>query len=125
MSRVSTRQAAADAARKPGSDLELDADAIGPGLREWFGEIGEHKAIAAAFDTRVDMPVALSGRAGRGIERRLRRKGFEMISDPESFLVDKQNHLLDGEEQRALEWGRKLAAALGERFDSDATRSAS
>ena len=36
MSRESTRKAAVEAARKDGSDLEMDPDAEGPGLRDWF-----------------------------------------------------------------------------------------
>lgn len=55
MSRFSTRKAAVEAAHKKGSELELDADAMGPGLRELFDVLGEHATAAAAFDTRVDM----------------------------------------------------------------------
>jgi hypothetical protein len=47
---------------------------------------------AAAFDTRVDLPVALTGRASKGIARKLRRHGATLISRPESFLVTKDNH---------------------------------
>lgn len=126
MPRRSTRQAAAEAANKVGSGLELDADAMGPGVREWFDEVGDHTStLAAAFDTRVDMPSALTGRASRGIERRLRHKGFEVVVDAESFLVDKKNRLLDGEEERAIEWGRTLAASLAPRFEVEARRSSS
>ncbi len=121
MSRRSTRQAAAEAANKPGSGLELDADAMGPGLREWFDEVGDRKAAtAAAFDTRVDMPRALTGSAGRGIERRLRHSGFEVVTTSESFFVEKHNRLLDGEEQRAATWGKALAATAMRRLQVEA-----
>ena len=40
MTRESTRKAAVDAAQKPDSELELDPDAEGPGLRDWFDELG-------------------------------------------------------------------------------------
>jgi hypothetical protein len=110
LSRPSTRRAAADAAHEPGSELELDHDAMEPGLREWLAQVGDHPGtFAAAFDTRVDMPSALTGRAGRGIERRLRRRGFRIIAEPESFFVDKHNHLTDGQGERAVAWGRALA----------------
>ncbi len=113
MSRRSTRRAAADAAREPGSGLELDHDAMGPGLREWFAEIGDHPtAMAAAFDTRVDLPSALTGLASRRIDRRLRRNGYRIVAEPVSFFVDKHNHLTDGEEERAIEWGRTLAEVV-------------
>jgi hypothetical protein len=110
MSRRSTRQAAAEAAQKPGSDLELDADAMGPGLREWLAEVGKHPAVrAAAFDTRIDMPAAITGRAARGIARRLRHNDFQVVAEPESFFVDKHNHLTEGQEERAAAWGTALA----------------
>jgi flavodoxin len=110
MSRRSTRQAAAEAAAKPGSDLHLEADAIGPGLREWFAGAGKHPGVrAAAFDTRIEMPAAITGRAGRGIARHLRRSGFQVVAEPESFFVDKHNHLTDGQEERATAWGTTLA----------------
>ena len=113
MSRRSTRQAAADAAHEPGSELELDHDAMGPGLREWFAEIGDHPTgLAAAFDTRVDMPSALTGRASRGIDRRLRRKGYRIVAEPESFFVDKHNHLTEGQAERAMKWGSALAEVV-------------
>jgi hypothetical protein len=121
MSRRSTRQAAAEAANKPGSGLELDADAMGPGLREWFDEVGDHKsATAAAFDTRVDMPRMLTGSAGRGIERRLRRNGYQVVTTSQSFFVDKHNRLLGGEEQRAATWGKALAASAVLRLQVEA-----
>jgi flavodoxin len=109
LSRSSTRRAAVDAAHKEGSDLELDADAMGPGLRDWFSDLGGHGTAAAAFDTRFDMSAALTGRAGRGIERRFRSKGFHVVAGAESFFIDKRNHLLDGQDRRAKEWGETLA----------------
>ena len=116
MSRRATRRAAAEAANKPSSGLELDIDAMSPGLREWFDEVGDHEhALAAAFDTRVDMPRALSGSACRGIERRLRRHGFEIVAEPESFFVDKHNRLRGDQVQRAFTWGEALAESAAHR----------
>ncbi|MEZ5297611.1 MAG: hypothetical protein R2697_15455 [Ilumatobacteraceae bacterium] len=66
---------------------------------------------AAAFDTRADAPEILTGHASHGIAKRLRKHGFELVAEPESFLVDKQNHLVDGEDVRAAEWGEAVAAA--------------
>ena len=58
MSRAATRKGAVDAARKPGSDLVLEAPEVSDdsGLREWFASIGQCSKFAAAFDTRVDPP---------------------------------------------------------------------
>ena len=91
-------------------DLELEPGADGPGLREWFDGLPSGSGRAAAFDTRVDAPSALTGRASKGIARRLARHGFELAGKPESFLVDKENHLLADEAERAVDWGRELAA---------------
>ena len=63
MSHASTRKGAVEAAAKPGSDLVLDDDAEGEGLREWFDSLESMPAKAAAFDTRADMAAALTGRA--------------------------------------------------------------
>ena len=67
-------------------------------------------AAAAAFDTRVDAAAVLTGRASRGISRRLTELGYRLAADPESFLVDKENHLLAGESDRAEAWAASLAS---------------
>ena len=103
ISRLSTRRAAVDAARE--RSLTVDPSADGAGLREWFAGIGSHPhAIALAFDTRRDMPSSITGRAGHGIARRLRRCSFSNVRDAGSFLVDKNNRLLAGEKERATAW---------------------
>ena len=108
----STRRAAHDAAVKPGSSLQMDGSWEGPGLRDWFGSTGDLGGIAAAaFDTRFNGPALFTGRASRGITRRLRAHGAVPIEEPESFLVDRDNHLLDGEGDRAEVWGRELLGA--------------
>ena len=62
MSRAATRKGAVDAARKPGSDLVLDAPegSDAAGLRDWFASIGQLPKYAAAFDTRFDLPAAFT-----------------------------------------------------------------
>ena len=116
MTHANTRKGAIAAAEKPGSDLELDpdADAEGPGLREWFASAGELVTKAAAFDTRFDLPVAVTGRASKGIARKLRHHGATVIAEPESFFVTKDNHLEPHEEAHAREWGDRLALAFEE-----------
>lgn len=112
MSRASTRQGALEKARKPGAELTLEAGADGPGLREWFESLGQASVAAAAFDTRVDGPAALTGRASVGISKQLRRHGFSVIAKPRSFLVTKADQLRTGEQEHAREWGSELATAL-------------
>ena len=112
MSREATRKAAAEAADKPASPLNLEPDAAGQGLREWFASLGHYPLKAAAFDTRMHGPAALTGRASKGVARLLRAHGFEVIAEPESFLVTKQDRLEPHETSRAREWGTKLAASI-------------
>jgi hypothetical protein len=112
MSRAQTRRAAVDAADKPASQLRLDPDAEGIGLREWFNELGSITTSAAAFDTRVDAPALITGRASKGISRQLRWLGFRETAEPMSFLVSKDNHLADGQLAAARQWGELLASTI-------------
>jgi len=111
MTRAATRASAAEMA-KDDEDLDLDPDAEGPGLRDWFDDVDGGGARAAAFDTRIDAPAALTGRASKGISKRLRRHGFDECVPPMSFLVTKENHLEPGEEDHARTWGKELAEVL-------------
>jgi hypothetical protein len=108
MSRPGTRKAAIEAAEKPDAGLELDPDAEGPGLRDWFDSLDRAGVMAAAFDTRMHGPPALTGRASKGIARRLRSHGATLVVEPQSFIVTKDNHLEPDEEARAAEWGVEL-----------------
>ncbi len=110
LSSVRSRAGAKDNAAAD-DGLELDPDAEGPGLRDWFHDMDVAGTMAAAFDTRVDAPAAVTGRASKGIARRLRHHGFALVAEPESFLVDKANHLLPAEDDRAETWGAAVAAA--------------
>lgn len=120
MTTAMSRKAAVepDAVAKGGSDdheLEVDPDAEGPGLRDWFNEMAklQRPMLAAAFDTRMEGPAALTGRASKGITHRLKRHGFDVVAEPESFLVDKENALVEGEGERAEAWAAELLATVG------------
>lgn len=110
MARTASRRSAAQAAAKQDSGLTMDPDADGPGLREWLKGIDGH-GFAAAFDTRLKGIALVTGRAGSGIARALRQRGYALLNGPESFLVSKQNTLLAGEDARARDWGGRLGAA--------------
>ncbi len=111
MSRAATRKAAVEAASKPVSPLKLEPDALGPGLRDWFGTLGRYPVKAVAFDTRMHGPAALTGRASKGVARLLREHGFDVVAEPESFLVTKQDQLDPEETTRARDWGTNLASS--------------
>ncbi len=112
MSRASTRKAAVRAADQPVGGLKVEPDALGPGLREWFGWLGRYPVRAAAFDTRMHGPATLTGRAAKGIARRLREHGFDVVTEPGSFLVTRQDRLEPQEQDRARDWGAKLATSI-------------
>jgi len=113
MTRASTRKSASDRAAEPGSELTLEPEAIGPGIRDWLGTVAKvQDKRAAAFDTRLGGPSLLTGAASGGIASGLRGRGFKLVVKPESFLVDKGGHLVAGELERAATWGVGLAGDL-------------
>jgi hypothetical protein len=112
MTSVASRRGAAEQAEKD-PDVELDDHAGDEGLRDWFEALGDRRGRhAAAFDTRIDAPPLVTGRASKGIAKRLRHHGMDLVVDPESFLVDKENHLLDDQAAHARSWGERLATAM-------------
>jgi hypothetical protein len=125
LSRTSTRKAAVQAAQKPGNELDVDPDAEGPGLRDWFDNRPQLSGAAAAFDTRLDASPVVTGRASKGIARRLRHAGASLIVPPESFLVTKTNELIAHETDHARTWGARLALELVSRVTSDTTLTSS
>ncbi len=57
-------------------------------------------------------PPAFTGRASKGIGKRLEKHGCTQLVEPESFLVTKENHLEDDEALHAERWGTRLADQL-------------
>lgn len=112
--RPSTRKSAADAAARPGTDLKMEPDAPGDGVREWLGRLGEVHGRVAVFDTRMRMP-AFIGHASRKTRKLLARRGIKLLERPQSYFVDKQNHLLPGELERARAWGAELLTRMANR----------
>jgi hypothetical protein len=111
-----TRDAARQALTKS-PDLVFEPRSTSDGLREWFEGL-EGGGAAIAFDTRLTGPACFTGRASKGIARRLRRHGYDVIAPPVSFLVDKHNHLVEGEAARAVDCGRAVADRAARRADS-------
>jgi hypothetical protein len=112
MSRPSTRRAAIEETRKPGSQLQPDGSAGGPGIRDWLSQLVQGGGNAAAFDTRLGGRPTLTGQASKGIARELRHRGRTMVTSPESFIVTKGNELHPGEIARARAFGVSLAALI-------------
>jgi hypothetical protein len=101
------------ASRKAAAGDEKNAfpePTLQPGLRSWLKQMPPGSGrLAAAFDTRFDKPVVLTGSAARSIGRRLRHRGFRLIAEPECFFVSTQNQLLEGEVAHATTWGSQLS----------------
>ena len=117
MSTAGSRRMAVGAARKEGSRLTVDPDADGPGVRGWLAGLGtDHDALAVAFDTRLSGVPLVTGRASRGISRLLARHGYRLLAAPESFLVSKQDALLDDEADRARAWGAMIGATASDLY---------
>jgi flavodoxin len=73
--------------------------------------------LAAAFDTRINIPKLLSGSAAKPIAKMLKAAGFEIAVEGESFLVigGKENALVPGELEHARLWAARLIAAAAPR----------
>ncbi len=113
-----TRRVAIDSAHTP---VEPSASE-GPGVRDWLHGLEHVDGLrAAAFDTRAQGHKLFTGAASRGIARRLRHHGYDVI-DTASFLVaDTEGPLQEGELDRARAWGAKLAGAIAGAGESPAS----
>ena len=110
MPRPSTRE---------GAMKQYGAEVADPsrGLHEWLDavQVVGQDTRAAAFDTRSDHPKLLvkMDHASRTEEKLLRRHGLRIVAPGEHFYVaDAKGPLVEGEEDRAREWGAALAARL-------------
>jgi hypothetical protein len=119
------REKKAEAKGEPPHELEPDAE--GPGLREWFYLVWPRAkgwGHAAAFDTRLGSALARTGGACYGIARKLRGRGYELVknphlmlrghgyelvTNPEGFMLDgAYGPLHAGEIKRAKAWGAQV-----------------
>jgi flavodoxin len=107
MSRTNTR---ADAIDKGAQEGEREF-----GLREWMAALppGQHTEKIATFDTKIESMRHLPGSAAKSAAKAARRHGYESAAKAKSFYVrDVDGPILDGEMDRAREWGRQLAASI-------------
>ena len=91
-------------------DLIPDTDPLE--TREWLEALSPPPGCrGVAFDTRVDGPTILTGRAVHEIDKGLARAGALIVAAPESFLVNMDSSLVAGEGDRA---GRDARPGGGE-----------
>lgn len=83
------------------------------GIREWLDALPSSDGLlVATFDTRVAKVRRLPGSAAKAASREVRRNHLGRILEAESFYVDGiEGPLLDGELDRAEEWGAHLSGA--------------
>lgn len=107
-----SRKAAIQMGVETGADLEPSVT-VEPTLRTWISGLHGERRRAAAFDTRMDRSVTISGSAARAIAKRLRRRGYVLAADSNSFFVDEATGpLADGELDRAERWGAGLSRLI-------------
>ncbi|TYL50279.1 flavodoxin family protein [Agromyces mariniharenae] len=110
--RAASRADAAKWAADPEKHLALEPGAAEAGVREWVDAVEDAPGAWAAYGTRVDIPRIFSGDAAAGIERRLRRQWPRPAVEAECFLVTTDNTLVEGELERAREWGGNLGRTV-------------
>lgn len=111
LSRASTRQ---DAVRQGAAAEQADL-----GVREWLASCRHDRrtpVTLATFDTRVGRVRWLPFSAAATTARLARRGGFRLAARPAGFVVEGiKGPLREGELERAVAWGRDLAAGVLER----------
>ena len=100
--------------RQGAIDQQGGAGEIGIGARGWIDELplcgGPRFAV---FDTRAHKPELLVGSAAHKMARRIKRRGYRLAAEPESFFVyGTPGPLEEGELDRAEEWGKTLAGEV-------------
>jgi len=85
-----------------------------PAVRDFLDRVSRAEINgldAAAFDTRVASKVAkIFGYAAGRIASSLKKKGANLVAEPEGFFVDgTKGPLTEGELERAAAWGKGLS----------------
>jgi hypothetical protein len=97
--------------RKAAIDQRGVAGESGIGARGWIEQLPEGGGPRMAlFDTRAHRSELLVGSAAHGMARRIRRRGYQLAGEPESFFVDgTEGPLEEGELERAWWWAWTVA----------------
>lgn len=91
---------------------ERESCARGTGVREWLHDSPPDVELFAAFETKADAPRTFASSAAGSIDDALHARGIRRLATAESFRVDEENHLAEGEIERARSWGRRLGEML-------------
>ena len=83
------------------------------GIREWLERLPQSETPVATFDTRVAKVKHLPGSAAKKAAKEVRQHHLGRLVAAESFWVeDMEGPLLEGELERAAEWGRSLLGTV-------------
>jgi hypothetical protein len=83
-----------------------------PGEIRRIGKPARRSTSSAQRPDDTRLPSALAGGAANGIARRLRRHGYQLVSDPEGFILDDAyGPVRPAELERAKQWGAQLLQA--------------
>lgn len=109
MSRVRTREDARGQALAKG----IRPVSTGQGIRDLVDDMPDSsgRTLAATFDTIIDKGRWFpTGSAAGSAAKRLRKKGYRLVAGAAQFKVkDTDGPVIDGEIERAREWGRHVA----------------
>lgn len=68
---------------------------------------------ASCFDTRFEKSAILTGSAAKTMAKKLKKLGYTIATEPESFFVlDSEGPLKEGELDRARKWGSSIGASI-------------
>lgn len=83
------------------------------GMRRFIDSLPNTQGVrVACFDTRFDTSAILTGSAAKTMAGKLRRLGYRIVVDPESFFVlHTEGPLKEAELDRARDWGASLPAS--------------
>jgi Flavodoxin len=84
------------------------------GMRAFIDGLTESDgAPAACFDTRFEKSAILTGSAAKVMAKKLKKLGYTIVAEPESFFVlDSEGPLKDGELDRARKWGSSIGSSI-------------
>ena len=85
-------------------------------MREWLASLpsGHHAEKIATFDTKGDTMRHLPGSAAKGAAKVAHRQGMARWRAESFYVDDVEDPLLEGELDRAREWGRQIARSLAD-----------
>jgi hypothetical protein len=107
-----SRHEALEWPHRPGRRRELERHAAAPGVREWLAATSLRGIPVAVFVTRSDTMRLLTGSAASRLAAAATKAGGCVMVPPQEFSVDRDGGLVEGELDRAQEWGRSLAELM-------------